>query len=69
MAKTCWKWLEMEGTAGNDWKLIKVTMIMLDNQMGWPYHSFDCVLLSLNTLEHIKILKCISKSSEIYKNQ
>ena len=40
-----WNWLEMEGTAGNGWKLIKMKMMMLENQMGWPYHSFDCVLL------------------------
>ena len=44
MAKTGWNWLEMEGTAGNGWKLIKMTMMMLENQMGWPFHSFHCVL-------------------------
>ena len=41
IAITGWKWLEMEGTAGNGWKLIKMTMMMLENQKGWPYHSFD----------------------------
>ena len=44
MARNGWNWLEMEGIAGNDWKLIKMTRIMLENQMGRPYHSFDCVL-------------------------
>ena len=49
-----WKWLEVAGSgwtwqewlknAGNGWKWMKMTMLMLENQMGWPYYSFDCVL-------------------------
>ena len=53
------KWLEMAGIdqkmAGNIWKwlkllevvltmMMKMTMMMVNNQIGWPYHSFDCVL-------------------------
>ena len=33
---------EMAGMAVNGW--MKMTMIMLENQTGWPYDSFDCVL-------------------------
>ena len=30
----------MEVTAENGWNLIKITVMMLENQMGWPYHCF-----------------------------
>ena len=36
MARYGLKWLETEETAGNRLKLIKMTMLMLGNQMGWP---------------------------------
>ena len=39
MARTGWKWLEIEGTAGNGWKLNKMTMMMLENQMEWTHHN------------------------------
>ena len=35
--KTGWKWLEMEGLVENCWKLFKMRMMMMQNQMGWPY--------------------------------
>ena len=50
---TGWKWLEMTDIAGNCWKLMEMTgngrkwlymADMVKNQMGRPYHSFDCVL-------------------------
>ena len=31
MASTGWKWLEIEEMAGNGWKLIEMTMIMLES--------------------------------------
>ena len=45
MARTGWKLLEMEGTAGNGWKLIKMIMMMLENQMEWHYYSYAKVHL------------------------
>ena len=33
---------EMDGIG---WKWMKITMMMIENQMGWPYCSFDYVLL------------------------
>ena len=46
--QNCLKWLEMAEKAGNGWKWIKITMFMLENQMRWPYHSFDCVLQNID---------------------
>ena len=53
MAENGWKWLELGGMSrkwlemsGNGWKCLgtnEITMMMLENQMGWPYHSLDCV--------------------------
>ena len=40
-------WLESAGNGLNGyygWKLIKMTIMMLENQLGWPNHSFECVL-------------------------
>ena len=55
MAGNGWEWLEM---AGNYWIRLEkaglaemvMTMMMVKKQMGWPYHSFDCVLLLVNTI-------------------
>ena len=44
MAEMAEKVLKM---ARNDWKRMIITMIMLENQMGWPYASFKCVFFSL----------------------
>ena len=44
MARTGWICLKMKGMAGNGLKLIKIMRKVLENQMGWPYHSFDYVL-------------------------
>ena len=52
-----WKWLELAGNgwkwqkwlemAGNGFKRMKTMMMMLEKQIRWPYHSFDCVLFKL----------------------
>ena len=34
----------MEGFSENDWKLIKIEMMILKKQLEWPHKSFDCVL-------------------------
>ena len=55
IADNGWKWLKlaenswkkgekMVEMAGNGWKQMKMAIIMLENQIGWPYHIFDCVL-------------------------
>ena len=41
MAWKGWIWFEMDGMAG----MMKMTMMMVKNKMGLPYHRFDCVLL------------------------
>ena len=52
MARTGWKWLEID----------EMTMTMLQNQMGWPYHSLDCVWFLLATVtdmeSHFKTDQC-----------
>ena len=37
------KWLEMALTM----KMKNMMMIMMENQVGWPYDSFDCLLVAL----------------------
>ena len=41
MAWKGWIWFEMDGMAG----MMKMTMMMVKNKMGLPYHRFDEVLL------------------------
>ena len=50
MAGNDWKWLEL---AGNGWKWkeqleIRMTMTMLENQLGWPYYNFNVSYISIN---------------------
>ena len=47
MSGNGWKWKEWLKMAGNVWKWMKMRMMMLENQIEWPYHTFDCVLLSV----------------------
>ena len=47
------KWLEIIITM-----LMKITMMMVKNQMGWPYHSFDCVVsftFTQSTIQQTKL--------------
>ena len=59
MTGTCQNWLELAGIAGmaeNGWRKLEIAgknckwLEMdeneYDDQMGWPYYSFVCVLLS-----------------------
>ena len=43
------KWLEISGNGLSEIEVVKtimmnMTMMMVYNQMGWPYTIFDCVL-------------------------
>ena len=37
MARTGFKWLEIVEMAGNGLKLLEMAMMMLMNQIGWPF--------------------------------
>ena len=49
------EWLEMVIPM-----LIKMTMMMVKNTMGWPYDSFDCIVFCFftftqSTIQHTKL--------------
>ena len=50
LAGNGWKWQKWMEVTGNDRKWLKIDENYdydAEYQMGWPYHSFHCVLLDL----------------------